>query len=53
MSTLKKVLIGAGVVCIAAAVALGVSAEEVSAAVTVGIAAGGAIIAVIGLFKET
>jgi len=52
MSTLKKILIGVGVVCLAAAVALGVTAETVTAAVTVAIAAGGAVLAVIGLFTS-
>jgi hypothetical protein len=52
METLKKVLIVAGVACFAVAIVIGATAEEVNAAVTLGIGAGAAIAALIGAFLK-
>jgi len=50
---LAKVLTGVGVLLLATAVVLGMSAGAVSAAVTVAIALAGAVSAIIGIFKKS
>ena len=49
---LKKVLLIAGVAALAVAVVIGATAEEVGTAATLAIGLGGAIVAVIGIFKR-